>query len=132
MAKKYVYAVGRRKRAIARIRLFTGKGDHQVNGLPINKYFPGSVNQGLFLEPFKICDVLKKYYVTVKVLGSGKSSQLDASIHGIARALIKVNQKKFKTLLRKKGLVTRDPRKRERRKAGMGGKARRQRQSPKR
>ena len=132
MSKKYVYATGRRKRAIARIRLFRGKGDHQINGLSINQYFPTKVNQELFLEPFKICNVLEKYYVTIKVLGSGKSSQLGAAIHGIARALIKVNPEKFKTLLRKKGLVTRDPRKRERRKAGMGGKARRQRQSPKR
>ncbi|MBU1085588.1 MAG: 30S ribosomal protein S9 [Candidatus Beckwithbacteria bacterium] len=132
MPPKYIYATGRRKRAIARVRLFTGKGEHQVNDMPVAKYFPGAVNLGLFLEPFKICDVQEKYHVTIKVLGSGKSSQLDAAIHGIARTLIKVNQEKFKSLLRKKGLVTRDPRKRERRKAGMGGSARRQRQSPKR
>lgn len=132
MSKKYIYATGRRKRAIARVRLHLGQEEHQVNGLPLKQYFPGIVNQGLFLEPLKICNVIEKYYVTVKVVGSGKSSQLDAAIHGIARTLVKVSEEKFKSLLRKKGLLTRDPRKRERRKVGMGGSARRQRQSPKR
>jgi len=128
----YIPAVGRRKRAIARIRLFKKKGDILVNEKPIAEYFPGQVNKALYLEPFRACNLLDKYHVTVKVTGSGKAGQLNAVIHGISRALIKVNEDKFKPILRKKGLLTRDPRKRERRKVGTGGKARRKKQSPKR
>jgi len=133
MAKpKYIVAVGRRKRAVARIRLFKTKGETLVNQMPIEKYFPGKVAKTLYLEPFRSCNLLDKYYATVKVSGSGQKGQLDAVIHGLARALIKVNEEKFKPILRKKGLLTRDPRKKERRKVGTGGKARRQKQSPKR
>jgi len=128
----YIHAVGRRKQAIARIRLFHKKGDSLVNDQPASKYFPGKLNQVLFNEPLKTCGVQDKYYVTVKVVGSGPKSQLKASIHGLSRALVKANQEKFRPLLRKKGLLTRDPRKKQRRQAGTGGKARRQKQSPKR
>ena len=75
---------------------------------------------------------LKKYHLTIKVIGSGKQSQLEACIHGIARSLVKVNADKFRPALKKNGYLTRDPRKRQRRQAGKGGKARRQKQSPKR
>ena len=128
----YIPAVGRRKRAIARIRLFRKPGDTLVNDMPISKYFPGEISKTLYLEPFRICNVIDKYHATIKVNGSGKSGQLGAVIHGLARTLIKVNPEKFRPILKKKGFLTRDPRKRERRKAGTGGKARRQKQSPKR
>lgn len=128
----YIHAVGRRKRAIARIRLFKKTGDTLVNDQPVSKYFPGPVNKILLEAPLKVCDVLKKYHFTVKVVGSGKQSQLEAVIHGLARALVKINKDKFKPVLKKQGLLTRDPRKRQRRQAGKGGKARRQKQSPKR
>ncbi len=133
MAKPtYTHSVGRRKRAIARIRLFTKKGDNIVNDLPIAKYFPGKNSKAIYLEPLRTCSVLEKYHFTVKVLGSGKISQLAAVVHGVSRALVKINEDKNKPLLKKKGLLTRDPRKRERRKVGTGGKARRKKQSPKR
>lgn len=128
----YIHAVGRRKRAIARIRLYKKAGDTLVNEKPVKDYFPGTVNQVLFDGPFKVCDVLKKYHLTIKVIGSGKQSQLEACIHGIARSLVKVNADKFRPALKKNGYLTRDPRKRQRRQAGKGGKARRQKQSPKR
>jgi len=132
MAKSYIPAVGRRKRAIARVRLFKQKGDIIVNGQPISQYFPGSVNQKLYLEPFRVCNCQDKYHATIKVEGSGISGQLGAVIHGLARALAKLNPEKFKPTLRHRGFLTRDPRKKERRKVGTGGKARRQKQSPKR
>jgi len=128
----YIPAVGRRKKAIARIRLFKSRGDNLINDLPIDKYFPGEVSKSAYQDPLKICNVLDKYHFTVKVIGSGPKSQLDAVIHGIARALIKVNSEKFRPVLKSKGLLTRDPRKKERRKVGTGGKARRKKQSPKR
>ncbi|MFC1627113.1 30S ribosomal protein S9 [Patescibacteria group bacterium] len=133
MAKaNYIHAVGRRKQAIARIRLFKKKGDTLVNDMPIDKYFPGDINEKTYFEPFRVCNVLDKYHFTVKIVGSGPSSQLSAVVHGVSRALVKINEEKFKPILKKKGFLTRDPRKKERRKAGTGGKARRKKQSPKR
>ncbi len=136
MARKkkinYTYAVGRRRKASARIRLFKGKGDSMVNGKLIAEYFPGSVNRDAWSKPFKAVDVSNKYYVTVKVVGGGKKGQLDAVVHGIARALAKEDREKFRKPIKKLGLLTRDSRVRERRKVGTGGKARRKKQSPKR
>ncbi|MCS7091923.1 MAG: 30S ribosomal protein S9 [Patescibacteria group bacterium] len=129
--KNYIFAVGRRKESVARVRLFHGKGENTVNGMPFAKYFPGSVNEYLFSLPFKIVDVWDKYYVTVKVSGGGKKGQIGAVAHGIARALLK-SKEEFKKALRDAGLLTRDARVKERRKVGTGGKARRKKQSPKR
>lgn len=128
---EFVYAVGRRRTASVRVRLFQGKGQHLVNNLPIGQYFPGSVAQKLWNRPFQLTQTEGKYFVTVRVVGGGKKGQLDAVVHGIARALAKVNED-YKSALRKAGLLTRDPRMRERRKVGTGGKARREKQSPKR
>ena len=128
----YTYAVGRRRKASARVRLFKGKGESTVNGMPISKYFPGVIMKDVWSKPFKTVDASDKYYVTVRVVGGGKNGQLDAVTHGIARALEKVNKKDFRKPLKKAGLLTRDPRVRERRKVGTGGKARRKKQSPKR
>jgi small subunit ribosomal protein S9 len=128
----YIYAVGRRKKASARIRLFKGKGESMVNGKLIAEYFPGLVSRDIWSKPFKTVDVSNKYYVTVKVVGGGKNGQLDAVAHGIARALAKENEQEFRKPLKKLGLLTRDSRVRERRKVGTGGKARRKKQSPKR
>lgn len=129
---KYIATIGRRKRAVARIRLFLKKGETLVNDKPIGEYFPGKVAASLYFEPLRICNVFDKYHATIKVVGSGKSGQLGAVIHGLARALVKADEKKFHSLMKKRGFLTRDPRKRERRKAGTGGKARRKKQSPKR
>jgi len=130
--KNWTYAVGRRRSAAARVRLFKGKGENIVNGKPIEKYFSGPVDELSWSNPFKVADVLGKYYVTVKVKGGGKNGQLGAVIHGISRALDKTDREKFRSPLKKAGLLTRDARIRERRKVGTGGKARRKKQSPKR
>ena len=130
--KKYIPAVGRRRKAIARVRLFRGKGKILVNNLPIEKYFSGEVAKVTYLKPFQVTDTVGKYYATVKVIGSGKIGQLGAVVHGLARALDKENKELYHDALKKHKLLTRDPRKRERRKPGMGGKARRKKQSPKR
>jgi len=136
MARKrkinYIYAVGRRRSASARIRLFRGKGESTVNGKSISAYFPGAIDKNKWSKPFKATDTSEKYYVSVKVVGGGKKGQLGAVVHGISRALVKANEEKYRILLKKEGLLTRDARVRERRKVGTGGKARRKKQSPKR
>ena len=83
-------------------------------------------------KPFKIADLVGKYYVTIKVVGGGKRGQLNAAVHGIARALSFSDTLKFRGLMKSAGLLTRDARKRQRRMVGSGGKSRRKKQSPKR
>lgn len=124
-------AHGRRKEAVARVRLFKNGGKVQVNDKPIEAYFPGEVAKVFYLKPFEATKTLGQFSATVKVEGSGKSGQLGAVVHGITAALIKVNPQ-FKPILRKVGLVTRDPRAKERRKYGLAQKARKRKQSPKR
>ncbi|HJX59137.1 30S ribosomal protein S9 [Candidatus Woesebacteria bacterium RBG_19FT_COMBO_47_8] len=128
----YISAVGKRKTASARVRLYKGKGENMVNALPMEKYFPGKVNLAHWQKPFVLTETLDKYYVSVKVTGSGKEAQLEAMVLGIARAFSEANTEKFRLTLKKAGLVKRDSRKRQRRMVGTGGKSRRKKQSPKR
>lgn len=127
-----IAAVGRRKEAIARVRLVVGGGVLTVNGKPIHEYFPGAVFQKLYLRPFEVTKTLGEYTGTVKVSGGGVKSQLDAVIHGISRALSKADTENLRGLLKKEGLLTRDARVKERRKYGHAQKARAMKQSPKR
>lgn len=128
---KFISSHGARKEAIARIRLYSGKGEIIVNGKPIDQYFPGKVAKIKWKRPFNLLNVQDKYYATIKVKGSGKNSQLDAVIHGLSRALNTINPD-FRPTLKKAGLLTRDPRVKERRKYGLAQKARKGKQSPKR
>lgn len=129
----YIATVGRRKTSVARVRLYPRKKvDWTVNSLPVADYFPGQVSKCKYEKPFVVTNILGKYSVTVKIIGGGKKSQLAAMVHGIARALDKFNRDQYHDSLKSAGLLTRDSRMRERRKAGTGGKARRQKQSPKR
>ena len=130
--KKYTYSVGRRKSSSCRVRLFKGSGQNEVNGMPIGKYFPGKVMAYKWEMPFSLTDTKGKYYVTVKVIGGGKEGQLDAVTHAIAKAFSLLDPDKYRAPLKAEGLLTRDARIRERRKAGTGGRARKQKQSPKR
>lgn len=129
----YVQVVGRRRTATARVRLYPHqKGEIEVNGQPISQYFPGQIYTTIYQAPLRACNTLDKYKITIKVTGSGVLGQLGAVVHGLARALEKVDLEKFRPILKKRGFLSRDPRKKERRKAGTGGKARRKKQSPKR
>lgn len=127
----YVYSVGRRKSAIATVKLFSGKGDSQVNKLPADTIFPSAIAKIELEKPFKTTDTSGKYHFTAKVFGGGKVSQLTAVVLAISGALKKGNAA-FGPALRTAGLLTVDSRVRERRMVGTGGKARRQKQSPKR
>lgn len=128
----YTQAVGRRKTAVARVRLYKKAGDMIVNDMPVGKYFLGEVAAKKFIKPFEITNSVGKFSFTAKVEGSGKSAQLEALIHGLSRALALVDQSAYRSLLKKEGLLTRDSRMKESRKVGTGGKARRKKQSPKR
>ncbi len=127
----YISAIGRRKEAVARVRVIEGDKNFSINGRPINEYFKGEVFTKRYQKPFVVTQVLGKYGVSVKVLGGGPISQLDAVIHGISRALAKISGD-YRTLLKREGLLTRDPRAKERRKYGNAQKARAKKQSPKR
>lgn len=126
-----ISTVGRRKEAVARVRLLSGNGQIMINGKPVNEYFPGAVFQKIYNRPLEVSKSLRKYNITVKVAGGGFMSQLGATVHGIARALSKVDES-LKSSLRREGLLTRNARVKERRKFGHAGKARKQKQSPKR
>lgn len=128
----YTRAFGRRKEAVARVRLFLSKGITTVNGKPVDEYFPSEVQKALLAKPFRLTKTEGKYYATVKVEGSGKKGQLDAVIHGISKALNQENREVFRPTLKKAGLLTRDARVKERRKYGRAQKARKGKQSPKR
>lgn len=122
--KKYTFAVGRRKTSTARVRLFKGDGKNLINGKEAI---------GVLVEkPLKITNLIGKYYFTSKVVGGGVKSQLEATVHGISRAIAKLDPEKYRVSLKKEGLLERDSRERQRRMVGTGGKARRKKQSPKR
>lgn len=128
---RFFQAHGRRKEAVARVHLFKGKGELTVNDIPIERYFPSEQFKSKYNKPFQITKSEGQYFATIKVLGSGKSSQVDAVVHGLARALI-VADAQFRPSLKAAGLLTRDPRVKERRKYGRAQKARKGKQSPKR
>lgn len=129
---EYTEAVGRRKVATARVRLYESKGDLIVNDKVVGQYFHNVLNADrIYMQPFKLTGTDKKFSFTAKISGAGISAQLQALTHALSRALVEYNAE-FKPLLKAEGLLTRDDRMKETRKIGMGGKARRKRQSPKR
>lgn len=134
MIKKlnYTCATGKRKNSSARVRIYKGKGENTVNALAPDKYFPGKMSELIWQKPFRLTETSEKYYFSAKVAGGGKNGQLSALVHGLARALAKTLPEKFKAPLKKAGLLTRDARVRQRRMVGMGGKSRREKQSPRR
>ena len=131
--KDYLLAIGRRRRAVARVRLYkSGSGIITVNSKPAQEYFSTEANKAAYMLPFAVTNTVGKFDVTVKVVGGGAAGQLGAVIHGIARAIESVDSKEYRPALKSKGLLTRDPRVKQRRMVGMGGKSRRRKQSPKR
>ncbi len=132
MPKEYFSAVGRRKTAVARVRLWPGKQEIVVNGKPLSTYFKADTLQKTIRAPFIAVEALNQYTGSIKVEGSGISAQAEAIVLGIARALVKIDSEKYRAILREKGHLTRDPRMKETRKVGQGGRARAKKQSPKR
>lgn len=142
----YYYAVGRRREAVARVRLYVSATDEKItvgdtsyekgaiviNKRPVESYFPGEISKKRYLEPFRTTNNLTRFVTTIKIVGGGLSGQLDAVIHGISRALEKIDREKYRPILKKRGFLTRDSRIKQRRKAGFAGKSRKMKQSPKR
>lgn len=115
----YTYSVGRRKTAVARVRLYPGSGQVTVNGKTIREYFGGrTIHQATLLEPLRLTGTADRFDVSVRVVGGGVSGQAGAIRHGIARALTKVDEEMRPTLKRAK-LLTRDARVKERKKVGL-------------
>lgn len=118
---EYYEGVGRRKTATARVRLFTkGAKKFLVNGEPYNEYFPTLELQKIATAALEKMNTEDKFRVTALVKGSGKHAQAEAIRHGMARALVEFNPS-FKKRLKRVGYLTRDPRMRERKKAGLRG-----------
>jgi len=116
--KDFIAGTGRRKTAVARVFLFKDKGDFTVNGVSINDYFPKEKDKVKWMRPFHVIGVShpdSQFSATILVHGSGKSSQLNAIIHGLSRSLSKLSEENSQ-ILRKQGLLTRDPRMVERKK----------------
>lgn len=115
-----LYATGRRKTASARVWVAPGTGEFKINGKPLTEYFMRPSSEMLVKQPFVVTETADKYNVTATVAGSGLNSQAGAVRHGIARALLKVDPE-FRRLLKRQGLLTRDPRMKERKKYGQPG-----------
>lgn len=111
---------GRRKTAVARVRLNVGTGNITVNGRPYATYFPLEHLRSVVIQPLTCTETLTKYDVNVNVRGGGLTGQAEATRHGIARALLQVDTA-FRPLLKVEGFLTRDPRMKERKKYGQPG-----------
>jgi small subunit ribosomal protein S9 len=116
--KKYSYAVGRRKTAVAQIRLYKGKGESTVNAKPIDSYIKRSDLFHVVYSPLKIASVYDSFHFDITVSGSGESAQAEAMRHAVARALV-IADENLKSSLKGAGLLTRDARKVERKKPGL-------------
>ena len=112
-------AVGRRKQAIARVRLVPGSGTITVNGREFEDYFPNKLHQQLITDPFTLLDLTGAYDVIVRISGGGPSGQAGALRLGIARALNEIDVEAFRPALKRAGFLTRDARIKERKKYGL-------------
>lgn len=118
MAADFNYGTGRRKNATARTRLYTGTGTIEVNGRPFENYFPRKSLQMVIRQPLVLSKLTDKIDVKVTVCGGGVTGQAEAVRHGISRALLSV-EPALRGVLKKAGLLTRDARKKERKKYGL-------------
>jgi len=114
----YFYGTGRRKTAVARVKLTAGNGAIIVDGMPYEERFPSLEHQRTITQPFIATESTDKYSVIVKVEGGGVTGQSGAIAHGISRALVRADER-FKPMLRQNGLLTRDARAKERKKPGL-------------
>jgi small subunit ribosomal protein S9 len=112
-------ATGRRKEAIARVRIIPGTGKWTINGRTLEEYFPNKVHQQLVNEPFKTLELDGRYDVIARITGGGVSGQAGALRLGIARALNEVDAENNRPALKKAGFLTRDARVKERKKYGL-------------
>ncbi len=119
MAKMKYYGTGRRKSSIARVYLVPGTGKITINKRDIDEYLVLETLKTIVRQPLVITETTDKYDVLVNVHGGGFTGQAGAIRHGIARALLEVDSEEYRPVLKKAGLLTRDPRMKERKKYGL-------------
>ena len=117
MESEVFYATGKRKSAIARVRLIPGEGKYNVNKKTLDDYFTRETSKMIVKQPTELTETTGKYDILVKVHGGGISSQAGAIRHGISKALFEINPD-FRGILKKAGFLTRDSRTKERKKYG--------------
>ena len=118
-AKPYFYGTGRRKHSVARVRLVPGTGKVTINGRDIDDYFGLETLKLIVNQPFGITGTEGKFDIIANVCGGGISGQAGAIRHGAARALLQADAEAYRALLKKAGLLTRDPSMKERKKYGL-------------
>jgi len=117
---RYQFATGRRKTAIANVRMFSGKGDNLVNKKPFAKYFANPIHQNQALRPLEVTGLATDFYFTSSINGGGINAQSQALRHGLAQALAALDND-LRKVLKKNSYLTRDDRKKERKKPGLRG-----------
>ena len=117
-AKPYFYGTGRRKKSVARVRLYPGTGAITINGRDIDNYFVLETMKLIVNQPFAVTETTRTFDIVANVKGGGFSGQAGAIRHGVARALLSAKDE-YKPLLKKAGLLARDPRMKERKKYGL-------------
>jgi small subunit ribosomal protein S9 len=115
----FYQGTGRRKTSVARVRLIAGEGEVVVNGRSLEEHFGNAVNLGEIMMPFRVTGTEGRYNAMIKVEGGGYQGQAGAIAHGIARALLESDPEGTRAQLRQAGLLTRDPRMKERKKYGL-------------
>ena len=117
-AKPYFYGTGRRKKSVARVRIYPGSGSITINNRDIDDYFGLDTLKLIINQPFGVTETEGKFDIVANVKGGGMSGQAGAIRHGVARALLTVDEN-YRTALKKVGFLTRDPRMKERKKYGL-------------
>ena len=117
-AKPYFYGTGRRKKSVARVRIYPGSGSITINNRDIDEYFGLETLKLIINQPFGVTGTEGKFDIVANVKGGGMSGQAGAIRHGVARALLTVDEN-YRSALKKAGFLTRDPRMKERKKYGL-------------
>ena len=118
MAEMLSRATGRRKEAVCRARLMEGTGRYEINGRPLEDYFPSATHRMIIAEPLKLTNTEGRYDILAKIEGGGVAGQAGALRHAISKALVDMDPE-LRPILKKQGFLTRDAREKERRKYGL-------------
>lgn len=117
--RPYFYGTGRRKKSVARVRLYQGTGKVTINGRDIDDYFGLETLKLIVRQPLELTELTDKFDIECRVAGGGVTGQAGAIRHGISRALLQYNSDELRAQLKKEGFLTRDPRMKERKKYGL-------------
>lgn len=119
--RPYFYGTGRRKKSVARVRLYAGTGSIKINDRPIDEYFGLETLKLIVRQPLNLTGNADKFDIECRVAGGGVTGQAGAIRHGLSRALLQYNSEELRPILKKAGFLTRDPRMKERKKYGLKG-----------